>query len=286
MLRLSWHTFTDRWQLFLGAILTVCLGVALVQSSLLILVSAATAGGEAVEAITLLGLTPAVSAFLAVFIVSSTFAFTVAQRRRDLALLRLVGGARGQVRRLLLSEALLLGVIGTGAGVPLGLLAMRAQTWLLHDLGFVPATFTARRQDWILGVSPGVGLGVAVVGVLAASRRAAKVRPMEALRETRRPPRRPGGHHDRTVGSGRWWGGVPAEPGTGLGHHPHRGPRPRLRRRHRDRAGGRHCRRPGRLHRHPHPRPRERIAGRPDRRQHRGRRRFPAGRQLRDRADR
>ncbi|WP_116101659.1 FtsX-like permease family protein [Amycolatopsis thermalba] len=200
MLRLSWNTFTDRWTLFLGAILTVCLGVALVQSSLLILVSAATAGGEVVEAITLLALTLGISAFLAVFIVSSTFAFTVDQRRRDLALLRLVGGGRGQVRRLLLSEALLLGVLGTAVGAPLGLLVMRIQTWLLRDLGFVPPTFTPRWQDWILGVSAGIGLGVSVAGVLAASRRAAQVRPLEALRET--------GAAARVMTGARWFFGV------------------------------------------------------------------------------
>ncbi|WP_027930608.1 FtsX-like permease family protein [Amycolatopsis thermoflava] len=200
MLRLSWNTFTDRWPLFLGAILTVCLGVALVQSSLLILVSAATAGGEVVEAVTLLGLTLGISVFLAVFIVSSTFAFTVAQRRRDLALLRLVGGGRGQVRRLLLSEALLLGVLGTAFGVPLGLLVMRVQTWLLRELGFVPSAFTPRWQDWILSVSAGIGLGVAIAGVLAASRRAAKVRPLEALRET--------GAAARVMTGVRWFFGV------------------------------------------------------------------------------
>ncbi|AIJ22832.1 FtsX-like permease family protein [Amycolatopsis methanolica] len=200
MLRLSWNTFTDRWPLFLGAILTVCLGVALVQSSLLILVSAATAGGEVVEAVTLLGLTLGISVFLAVFIVSSTFAFTVAQRQRDLALLRLVGGGRGQVRRLLLSEALLLGVLGTAFGVPLGLLVMRVQTWLLRELGFVPSAFTPRWQDWILSVSAGIGLGVAIAGVLAASRRAAKVRPLEALRET--------GAAARVMSGARWFFGV------------------------------------------------------------------------------
>ncbi|GAB3582407.1 hypothetical protein GCM10027445_55680 [Amycolatopsis endophytica] len=200
MLRLSWNTFTDRWPLFLGAVLTVCLGVALVQSSLLILVSAATAGGEVAEAVTLLALTLGISAFLAVFIVSSTFAFTVAQRRRDLALLRLVGGGRGQVRRLLLSEALLLGVIGTVTGVPLGLLVMRSQAWLLRTLGFVPGEFTPRWQDWILGVSAGIGLAVAVAGVLAASRRAAKVRPLEALRET--------GEATRVMTGTRWFFGA------------------------------------------------------------------------------
>ncbi|MEU3275047.1 FtsX-like permease family protein [Saccharomonospora sp. NPDC006951] len=182
MLRLSFSTFAQRWPLFAGAILTVCLGVGLVQSSLLILISAATGGY--VEAITLLAITLAVSVFLAVFIVSSTFAFTVAQRRKDLALLRLVGGSRKQLRRLLLSEALLLGLIGTAIGVPIGVALMDVQTWLLGTLGFVPGGFDPAWLDWILGVSAGIGVGVAVAGVLAASKRAAAVRPLEALRDT------------------------------------------------------------------------------------------------------
>ncbi|HEX3789077.1 MAG TPA: FtsX-like permease family protein [Pseudonocardiaceae bacterium] len=198
MFGLSLRTFRERWQLFIGAIVTVCLGVSLVQSSLLILVSAASphlpAGlsplaaeqlSESYEAaITLLAMILGLGAFLAVFIVSSTFAFTVAQRRKDLALLRLVGAGRGQLRRLLLAEALLLGVIGTALGVPLGRLVMRLQTWMLIDLKFLPSSFEPRWQSWIFGVSAGVGIGVALLGVLAASRRAAKVRPLEALRDT------------------------------------------------------------------------------------------------------
>lgn len=198
MFGLSLRTFRERWQLFIGAMLTVAMGVALVQSALLILISAASPVIPAdlspdqrqqvtdgyTGAITLLAMVLALAAFLAVFIVSSTFAFTVAQRRRDLALLRMVGGSRGQLRRLLLSEALLLAVIGCGIGVPLGLVAMNVQSNLLRGLGFVPPQFTARWQDWILAVSFGVGIGVALVGVFAASRRAAKVAPLEALRAT------------------------------------------------------------------------------------------------------
>lgn len=198
MFALSLRTFRERWQLFIGALLTVAMGVALVQSALLILISAASpvipagltpdqrqqvSDGYA-GAITLLAMVLALATFLAVFIVSSTFAFTVAQRRRDLALLRLVGGSRGQLRRLLLSEALLLAVIGCGVGVPLGLVAMNVQSDLLRGLGFVPPQFAARWQDWILAVSFGVGIGVSLIGVFAASRRAAKVAPLEALRAT------------------------------------------------------------------------------------------------------
>ncbi|GHF61501.1 putative ABC transport system permease protein [Amycolatopsis bartoniae] len=196
MFTLSLSTFRERWPLFVGAIVTVVLGVALVQSSLLVLLSATAH----VEAITLVSMTLGIAAFLAVFIVSSTFAFTIAQRRRDLALLRLVGGSRRQLRRLLLSEAFLLGLVGTALGAPLGLVTMRVQAWLLTDLGFVPAPFPVRWHDWILAVSAGIGLGVSQLGVLAASRRASRVRPLEALRDN--------GDAARVMTPARWFFGL------------------------------------------------------------------------------
>ncbi|WP_104117686.1 FtsX-like permease family protein [Arthrobacter sp. B1805] len=214
MLRLAWSSFTERWPLFIGAILTVTLGVALVQSSLLLLLAAAAqqapSGADDVTAlqlaerslvaVTVLAVTLAFAAFLAVFIISSTFAFTVAQRRRDLALLRLIGGSHQQVRRLLVSEAFLLGATGTLIGIPAGVGLMHLQAALMARLGFVPESFTGHWHWWILGVSIGVGLGLAVTGVLLAARRAARVAPLEALRET--------GAATRVMTRGRWIAGT------------------------------------------------------------------------------
>src|SRR5260370_5537819 len=58
----------------------------------------------------------AVSAFVAVFVVASTFGFAVTQRRRELALLRLAGATPAQVRRMLLAEALITGLAAGAAG--------------------------------------------------------------------------------------------------------------------------------------------------------------------------
>ncbi|HEX5204691.1 MAG TPA: FtsX-like permease family protein [Actinoplanes sp.] len=204
----------ERWQLFAGAFLSVTLGVALVQSSLLLLISAATfdppAGLSEAErmqfsdntaaVVSMLGLVLGIATFLAGFIISSTFAFTVAQRRRDLALLRLVGGSRGQVRRLLLGEAVLLGGLGAAAGVPLGLAVMSVQTWLMRRLGFVPPGFEGEWRQWILAVSFGTGIVLAVAGAMVAARRAARVRPLEALRET--------GEASRVMTATRWLAGL------------------------------------------------------------------------------
>lgn len=214
MLSLSWGTLRDRRWLFAGALAAVALGVALVQSSLLTLVATGepqippgASGREAeqisegyVGAATLLGMTVLLAAFLAVFIVGSTFAFTVAQRRRDLALLRLVGGSRLQLIRLLLTEALLLGLAGTVLGVLLGLPAMWAQAWLLVRLDFLPESFTVGWSVKVLPVSAAVGLGVSVCGVLAASLRAARLRPLDAVRDI--------GPAARVMTAGRWLVGI------------------------------------------------------------------------------
>src|SRR3954469_18500718 len=167
MLGMSRAGLAQRWPLFAGALLSVALGVALVQSSLLLLISAATLDPPAglseadrmafsdssTAAVAMLGVILGAATFLAGFIISSTFAFTVDQRRRDLALLRLVGGSRGQVRRLLLGEALLLGGLGAGLGVPAGRGVMAVQERLMRAMGFVPPGFAGQWRTWILAVS-------------------------------------------------------------------------------------------------------------------------------------
>ncbi|WP_328468125.1 FtsX-like permease family protein [Actinoplanes sp. NBC_00393] len=210
MLRLSRAGMAERWTLFVGAALSVCLGVALVQSSLLLLITAATMdtppGLSATEelrfddgrtaAVSMLGVVMGGAAFLAIFIISSTFAFTVDQRRRDLALLRLVGGSRGQLRRLLLGEAVLLGTLGAGLGIPAGLGVMAVHAWLMRRMGFVPDGFHGEWRTWIIGASIGTGLLLAVAGAMTAAHRAARVRPLDALRDS--------GEAARVMTAGRW----------------------------------------------------------------------------------
>jgi putative ABC transport system permease protein len=200
--------------LFAGSLLSVTLGVALVQSSLLLLITAATldpppglGAAERMEfsdnvtaAVSMLGVILGIATFLAGFIISSTFAFTVAQRRRDFALLRLVGASRRQVRVRLLREAVLLGALGAAAGVPVGLVVMAAQAALMRHMGFVPPGFVGEWRQWILAVSFGTGIVLAVAGAMVAARRAARVQPLEALRDT--------GSAARVMTATRWIAGL------------------------------------------------------------------------------
>ena len=62
-----------------------------------------------------------VSLFVGAFIIFNSFSITVAQRTREIGLLRALGATRRQVLRSVLTEGLLLGVVGSLAGLALGI---------------------------------------------------------------------------------------------------------------------------------------------------------------------
>ncbi|GAA3227227.1 ABC transporter permease [Dactylosporangium siamense] len=151
-------------------------------------------------AASLLGTTAGVAVFVSVFVVAGTFAFAVAQRRRELALLRAAGATPRQVRRLVLGEALIVGVVAGVAGCAAGtLVAPPFAAWLAGS-GFAPAGFTARFILWPLLAAFGVSLLVALTGAAVAARRAGRVRPIEALREA--------SVDRRVMTAGRWVFGI------------------------------------------------------------------------------
>ncbi|MGY0233296.1 ABC transporter permease [Longispora urticae] len=137
---------------------------------------------------TLLPITASVAGFVSIFVVASTFAFAVVQRRREVALLRTVGATPKQVRRMLLAEAGLLGTVASLLGCVLGYLAAPLMTSWWIRLGISPEWFAVDSSFsfYVWGPLVGaflVGLAVALVGVWSASLRAARVRPVDALRE-------------------------------------------------------------------------------------------------------
>src|SRR5947209_5604297 len=63
----------------------------------------------------------AIALFVGAFVIFNTFSITVAQRMRELALLRTIGATRGQVLRSVMLEALVIGVIASVLGLLAGL---------------------------------------------------------------------------------------------------------------------------------------------------------------------
>ncbi|MFB6613626.1 FtsX-like permease family protein [Streptomyces sp. NPDC056367] len=144
----------------------------------------------------MLGTAGGVTGFVSVFVVASTFAFAVAQRRREFALLRTAGATPGQIRRTVLTEALLLGAVASAAGCLLGSYGAPLVARWSVDGDLAPRWFAIGDATWPYHLAFWTGLLVALAGVAAASRRAGRVGPAEALREA--------AVETRTMTRGRW----------------------------------------------------------------------------------
>ncbi|MBX9964384.1 MAG: ABC transporter permease [Burkholderiales bacterium] len=127
-----------------------------------------------------------VALFTGGLLVFSTQALSVAQRRAQIALLRVLGCTRGQIAGLLLAEGLLLGIVGAALGLAGGLaLARIAMEIVGADLG----AGYFRGIAPVLRVSPvaaltfgGLGVVAAVVGSLGPALEAARAAPAAALK--------------------------------------------------------------------------------------------------------
>ncbi|WP_351227945.1 FtsX-like permease family protein [Streptomyces sp. NPDC002133] len=122
-----------------------------------------------------------------IFLIVNTFSMLVAQRTREIGLMRAIGSSRRQVNRSVLVEALLLGVIGSVAGVGAGVGLAIGLMELMSSMGMNLST----EDLTVKWTTPAVGLTLGiVVTVLAAyipARRAGKVSPMAALRDAGTP---------------------------------------------------------------------------------------------------
>jgi putative ABC transport system permease protein len=115
------------------------------------------------------------------FVVSTTLGLSIQQRQRELALLRAIGTTPGQLRRMVIGEALFMAVFATALGCLLG---GYFGEWLFGRLasnGVVPTAMT-HHSGWVpMVVAVGAGLIGSFFGAVIAGRRAGRTRPTEAL---------------------------------------------------------------------------------------------------------
>lgn len=130
-----------------------------------------------------------IALFVGAFIISNTFAMSVRQRMRELALLRAVGASPLQVFASVLVQAAVVGLLGSALGIAggLGLVSVlrvglgAAGMDLVGDIPVDPATVV---------VSLVVGTVVSVLAAALPARRAALVPPVEAMRDDVTTPER------------------------------------------------------------------------------------------------
>lgn len=117
------------------------------------------------------------------FLIVNTFSILVAQRSRELALLRALGASRGQIARSVLLEAVVVGLIGSTAGLFLGLVLAFGIKVLFGqfglDLSGTPLQFTPTAVI----AAYAVGTVITALAAYLPARRAAHVAPVAAMRD-------------------------------------------------------------------------------------------------------
>lgn len=123
----------------------------------------------------------AIALFVGIFLIANTFTMLVAQRTRELALMRAVGASRRQVKRSVMLEALVVGALAAVIGFVLGI-------GLATGLRSAMGSFGAKVPAGPLVVSPSAIASALAVGVLVTvlaawlpARRAAKIPPVAAM---------------------------------------------------------------------------------------------------------
>ena len=132
----------------------------------------------------LFGTFAGIALFVGSFIIWNTFTMTVTQRSREIALLRAIGARRRQVLGSLLTEALVLGLTASAVGFGLGIGVAKGLKMLMDAVGLALPFTTLQVASSTLWISLLVGTVVTVVAALVPARRATKVLPIEALRES------------------------------------------------------------------------------------------------------
>jgi len=125
-----------------------------------------------------------IALFVGIFIIYNTFSIVVAQRLRETALLRAIGASGKQVRRAVLLEAVIVGLIASAIGVVVGIGLFFALRELVPQFRILTGTAGVGlrlRPTSVLEVLL-VGLVVTVISAFVPAWRASRTKPMAAMR--------------------------------------------------------------------------------------------------------
>ena len=202
MLHLSRQSVRTSWPAYAGAFTALAFGITLIALTITLIGSVEatlTQPGVGTDEraqldglSSMFGFMSAVSLFMALFVVGSTFGFAVSTRQRELGLLRLVGATPRQVRRLLLGEAAVVALAATVAGCLLVTALAPVGLWAVREIGVTSLHLSAPAPWSAWAVAAPTGVCVALVGCWRSSKRASNVPPTAALREAAIERHRPG----------------------------------------------------------------------------------------------
>lgn len=123
----------------------------------------------------------AIALFVGAFLIFNTLSMVVVERTRELGMLRSLGATRVQIVRLVLAEALAIGIAGSVVGLALGTVLSR---FLIYLVSGTLETKISAFQVPPTAIAAGLALGIlaTLIGALPPAFTAGKVRPIAALR--------------------------------------------------------------------------------------------------------
>jgi putative ABC transport system permease protein len=149
-----------------------------------------------------------VALFVGIFLILNTFSIIIAQRTRELALMRAVGASRGQVIRSVLLEAVAIGLVASVLGLALGVGVGAGLAALFASLADgLPAAGLAVPMSAVISAFA-VGLTVTVLASLLPAVRASRIPPVAAMQDAATP--------DKPLTRITFAGGVTLAAGLGL----------------------------------------------------------------------
>jgi putative ABC transport system permease protein len=124
-----------------------------------------------------------VAVFVGAFIINNTFSITVAQRSKEMAMLRALGASRRQILRSVVVEAAITGIIAAAAGLVVGVAVAQGLRSLISGAGIDVPSGSMVISATSMAIAFVVGVVVTVGSAVLPARRASRIRPIAALRD-------------------------------------------------------------------------------------------------------
>jgi putative ABC transport system permease protein len=126
--------------------------------------------------------------FIGMFIIYNSFSIAVTQRRSEIGILRALGAPRRQIRNLFLVESAISGLVGSLAGIALGILMARAMVGSISSMlegiyGVAERAEEVSADPRLLGTALAVGIVTSMVAAWLPARSASRVDPVHALQK-------------------------------------------------------------------------------------------------------
>jgi putative ABC transport system permease protein len=124
-----------------------------------------------------------IALFVGAFIIFNTFQILVSQRTRELGLLRALGASPAQIRRSVIAEAVIVGLIASVVGLAAGFALALGLRALLNAFGVTLPSTTLQLEPRTIIAAFVVGLGATMLSSVVPALRASRIPPIAAMRE-------------------------------------------------------------------------------------------------------